>query len=197
MLIVFIQVLCSSSFWGSRDSLLLSIFCLFPVLFVSWAVFIICCVSTKTIVMDGDVTGGLINSISRFIHLVACQTTKSASLKDFRKIVGILKLLRPVVDQVFDPKLPFDEHLMKELEELDVAVNEARELVEKGPQRMSKIYTVSAFCVLCFFFSSSVVCSVCLYPFPSHHFSSIMMLVILFDLFGCSNAICVSFRVFS
>ncbi|CAL9188193.1 unnamed protein product [Musa hybrid cultivar] len=93
-------------------------------------------------VMDGDVTGGLINSISRFIHLVACQTTKSASLKDFRKIVGILKLLRPVVDQVFDPKLPFDEHLMKELEELDVAVNEARELVEMGPQRMSKIYTV-------------------------------------------------------
>ncbi|CAL9097600.1 unnamed protein product [Musa acuminata var. zebrina] len=93
-------------------------------------------------VMDGDVTGGLINSISRFIHLVACQTTKSASLKDFRKIVGILKLLRPVVDQVFDPELPFDEHLMKELEELDVAVNEARELVEKGPQRMSKIYTV-------------------------------------------------------
>ncbi|WOK98031.1 U-box domain-containing protein 3 isoform X1 [Canna indica] len=93
-------------------------------------------------VMDGEIIGGLINSISRFIHLVACQTTKNASLEDFRKIVGILKLLKPVLDEAIDSELALDEHLMKDLEEFDVAVNEARELIEKGSQRTSKIYNV-------------------------------------------------------
>ncbi|WOL04388.1 hypothetical protein Cni_G13109 [Canna indica] len=93
--------------------------------------------------MDGEIIGGLINSISRFIHLVACQTTKNASLEDFRKIVGILKLLKPVLDEAIDSELALDEHLMKDLEEFDVAVNEARELIEKGSQRTSKIYNNS------------------------------------------------------
>ncbi|URE01224.1 Kinesin-associated protein (KAP) [Musa troglodytarum] len=92
--------------------------------------------------MDGEIIGGLINSISRFIHLVACQTIKSAAIKDFRKIVGILKLLKPVLDEALDSELPLDGHLVKESEELDAAVNDARELTEKAPHRMSKIYTV-------------------------------------------------------
>ncbi|KAG6523398.1 U-box domain-containing protein 3-like [Zingiber officinale] len=92
--------------------------------------------------MDGEIIGGLINSISRFIHLVACQTTNNASLKDFRKIVVILKLLKPLLDEALDSELDLDVCLMKEFEEFDVAVNEARELIEKGPQKMSKIYRV-------------------------------------------------------
>ncbi|KAK7345764.1 hypothetical protein VNO77_16375 [Canavalia gladiata] len=84
----------------------------------------------------------LINSISRFIHLVSCQTMK---LLPYQKIcnnmVGVLKRLKPVLDDVMDYKIPFDEHLCKECEELDMRVNEAREFIEKwGPR--SKIHRV-------------------------------------------------------
>ncbi|KAG1359746.1 U-box domain-containing protein 3 [Cocos nucifera] len=92
--------------------------------------------------MDGKVIGGLINSISRFIHLVGCQTTNATVLKDFKSMVGILKLLKPILHEAFDSQIPSNEQLIKAFEELDVAVNGAREFMEKRPQRMSRIYSV-------------------------------------------------------
>ncbi|XP_010262331.1 PREDICTED: U-box domain-containing protein 3-like isoform X2 [Nelumbo nucifera] len=85
----------------------------------------------------------LVNSFSRFIHLAACQTVKSVPIqKDYRYMVGLLKLLKPVLDEVVDHKVPMNEHLLKECEEMDVAVNEAREFMEKWSSKMSKICSV-------------------------------------------------------
>ncbi|XP_072969770.1 U-box domain-containing protein 3 isoform X1 [Typha angustifolia] len=93
-------------------------------------------------IMDRKLIGGLINSISRLIHLVACQTNKATVLKNFRNIVGILKLFKPILDEAFGSPIPSDRQLVKAFEELDTAVNEAREFMEKWPQRMSKMYSV-------------------------------------------------------
>ncbi|XP_020079678.1 U-box domain-containing protein 3 isoform X1 [Ananas comosus] len=92
--------------------------------------------------MDRKVIGGLVNSISRLIHLVACQTGKTPVVKDFRNIVDILKLLKPILDEAFGSPIPSHEQLVKAFEELDETVNEAREFMERLPQRMSKIYSV-------------------------------------------------------
>ena len=94
--------------------------------------------------MDKNIIGGLINSISRLIHLVACQTMKSSDLKGITYIVRVLKLLKPVLDEVLETGIPSDEKLTRELEELDIAVNKSREFMEKRSYKMSKIYTVSA-----------------------------------------------------
>ncbi|OVA02389.1 Armadillo [Macleaya cordata] len=93
--------------------------------------------------MDKKSLRCLINSISRFIHLVACHTVESAIIeKDYVNMVGILKLLKPVLDEVIDSAVHLDEKLVKELEELDIVVNEAREFMEKWCPKMSKIYSV-------------------------------------------------------
>ncbi|ONK55632.1 uncharacterized protein A4U43_UnF720 [Asparagus officinalis] len=92
--------------------------------------------------MDKKFIGGLINSISRLIHLVACQTIKSSDLQGIRYIVCVLKLLKPVLDEVLDTEIPSDEQLTRELEELDVAVNKSREFMEKRSHKMSKICSV-------------------------------------------------------
>ncbi|CBI37127.3 unnamed protein product, partial [Vitis vinifera] len=57
-------------------------------------------------------------------------------------MVGLLKLLKPVLDDVVNCKIPSDEILFKECEELDMAVNEAREFVENWCPKMSKIFSV-------------------------------------------------------
>ena len=96
--------------------------------------------------MDTKSVQCLINSISRFIHLVSCQTLKPMPIqKDCRNMVGSLKVLRPVLDDVVNCKIPSDEILFKECEELDMAVNEAREFVENWSPKSSKICSVSAF----------------------------------------------------
>ncbi|KAI3425652.1 RING-type E3 ubiquitin transferase [Psidium guajava] len=86
----------------------------------------------------------LINSISRFIHLVMCQTRKSQHLQQiYGKTVDALKLLKPLLDDVVECKTPvLDEILYKEFEELDVAVNMSREFLENWSPRMSKICSV-------------------------------------------------------
>ncbi|CAI9785739.1 unnamed protein product [Fraxinus pennsylvanica] len=61
------------------------------------------------------------------------------SEKDYRNIASFLKHLKPLLDNVADHKAPLDEILCKECEKLDVAVNEAREFLEKWSPRMSKI----------------------------------------------------------
>ncbi|XP_042506413.1 U-box domain-containing protein 3-like [Macadamia integrifolia] len=93
--------------------------------------------------MDTRSAPCLINSISRFIHLVTFQTVKSVPVqKHYQYMVSILKDLKPVLNEVVDSKIPTNEFLLKECEELDLAVNEAREFMEKWNPKMSKIYSV-------------------------------------------------------
>lgn len=88
----------------------------------------------------------LINSISRFIHLVSCRTIKPMPIqKHYRTVGGVLKLLKPVLDEVVDFKIHSDEVLYKECGELDIAINEAREFMENWFPKRSKISTVSNF----------------------------------------------------
>ncbi|MED6159091.1 hypothetical protein PIB30_039148 [Stylosanthes scabra] len=83
------------------------------------------------------------NSISRFIHLVSCQTVKPAPFQKIcNNMVGVLKRLKPVLDDVMDCKLPFHQNLSKECEDLDVRINEARDFIEKWGPKMSKIHSV-------------------------------------------------------
>ncbi|GLU07759.1 hypothetical protein SLE2022_247070 [Rubroshorea leprosula] len=85
----------------------------------------------------------LINSISRFIHLISCQTMKLMPIEeDYRNMVVVLKLLKPLLDDVVDYKIPSDEILCKECEELDMSVNEAREFLENWCPKRSKICSV-------------------------------------------------------
>ncbi|KAF6154779.1 hypothetical protein GIB67_032391 [Kingdonia uniflora] len=85
----------------------------------------------------------LINSISRFIHLVACKLVKTVLIqKNHKTMVGILKLLKPVLDEVCNSEIVLNEILVKEIEELDVIVNEARDFREKWSPKASKIWNV-------------------------------------------------------
>ncbi|CAK8543603.1 unnamed protein product [Lathyrus sativus] len=85
----------------------------------------------------------VINSISRFIHLVSCQTVKPAPLqKNCTKMISVLRCLKPVLDDVFDYKIPLDENLYRECEELDRQVNEAREFIENWSPKTSRVLSV-------------------------------------------------------
>lgn len=93
--------------------------------------------------MDAKSIRCLNNSISRFIHLVACQTGKMVPIqKDYRNMVDILKLLKPVLDEFIDSKILLDEMLVREIEDLDMVINEARDFLERWNPKMSKILSV-------------------------------------------------------
>lgn len=86
----------------------------------------------------------LINSISRLVLLVSCQTVKSLPIqKVYRIIVDVLKLLKPLLDEVVGYNVPSDDILFKECEELDMAVNQAREFMENWSPKSSKLLSVS------------------------------------------------------
>lgn len=94
-----------------------------------------------------DITSAkcVVNTISRFIHLVSCQTVKLIPLqKNYNNMVGVLKCLKPVLDDVVDYKIPLDKNLYRECEELNMQVNEAMEFIEKRSPRMSRIHNVSS-----------------------------------------------------
>ncbi|MBA0704978.1 hypothetical protein Golax_017199, partial [Gossypium laxum] len=55
-------------------------------------------------------------------------------------MVVVLKLLKPLLDDVVDCEISSDEILCKECEELDMLVNEAREFMENWCPKMSKIH---------------------------------------------------------
>lgn len=94
--------------------------------------------------MDLSAISCLINSISRFIHLVTCATSKTMpTQKDYRDLVPILKHLKLLLDNVVNYKVPAEAILCIECEELDIAINEAREFLEKWSPKMSKILCVS------------------------------------------------------
>ncbi|KAK4441582.1 U-box domain-containing protein 3 [Sesamum alatum] len=85
----------------------------------------------------------LINNISRFIHLVTWRVSETVPAeKDHRSIASLLKHLKLVLDDVADHKAPLGEALSKECIKLDVAVNEAREFLERWSRRKSKILCV-------------------------------------------------------
>ncbi|GAB4830532.1 hypothetical protein Ancab_020296 [Ancistrocladus abbreviatus] len=85
----------------------------------------------------------LTNSISRFIHLVSCQTSKSIpTQEDFEHIANVVKHFKIVLDEIVDGKVSPDEIVLNESEKLDSAVNEAREFVERWSPKMSRIFTV-------------------------------------------------------
>ncbi|CAL1357043.1 unnamed protein product [Linum trigynum] len=93
--------------------------------------------------MDRTSISCLVNSISRFILLVSCQTKIHATIQnDYRSMVMVLKYLKPVLDEVVDHDLTSTEILYQECEELDAAVNEAREFIENWSPKMSKILSV-------------------------------------------------------
>lgn len=93
----------------------------------------------------------LINSMSRFIHLVSCQNVKPMPIqKDYRTVAGVLKALKLVLDEVLDSGIDSDEILCKECEELDMAVNMAREFMEDWSPKMSKICSVRNLFILDF-----------------------------------------------
>ncbi|KAM5563467.1 U-box domain-containing protein 3 [Rosa sericea] len=82
----------------------------------------------------------LINSISRLVLLVSCQTVKPVPIqKVYRTIADVLKLLKPLLDEVVDYNIPSDDILFQECEELDMAVNEAREFMENWSPKSSKL----------------------------------------------------------
>nr|GLL30741.1 U-box domain-containing protein 3 [Ipomoea trifida] len=82
----------------------------------------------------------LINSISRFIHLVTCRISKTVpGQKDFEDTASMLKLLKPALDDVVDTRVPSDETVCRECEEMDTAINEAREFLENYSPKKSKI----------------------------------------------------------
>ncbi|OAY32649.1 U-box domain-containing protein 3 isoform X1 [Manihot esculenta] len=91
--------------------------------------------------MDRSPVRCLVNSISRFILLVSCQTRAPMPMqKDYRSMVMVLKHLKPVLDEIVDLRISSDVY--KECEVLDVTVNEAREFMENWYPRMSKIWCV-------------------------------------------------------
>uniref|UniRef100_A0A1J3HP23 RING-type E3 ubiquitin transferase n=1 Tax=Noccaea caerulescens TaxID=107243 RepID=A0A1J3HP23_NOCCA len=85
----------------------------------------------------------LLNSISRYLHLVACQTIRCNPIKTcIGNVVFLLKLLKPLLDEVVDCKIPSDDGLDKACEDLDSVVNQAREFLEDWSPKLSKLFGV-------------------------------------------------------
>ncbi|KAL8138931.1 hypothetical protein V2J09_004932 [Rumex salicifolius] len=85
----------------------------------------------------------LINSISRFILLGSCQTSKFMPIqKDFESMAVLMKHLKPYLDEVVDGINSLDVDLLNESEKLDIYINEAREYMEKWSPKASKILSV-------------------------------------------------------
>lgn len=83
------------------------------------------------------------NSISRFIHLMSCQTSKAMPThNDFESMAIMLKHLKPVLDEI-DDDITSEANLWKECEDLDAYINSAREFMERWSPKMSKILSVS------------------------------------------------------
>ncbi|KNA21228.1 hypothetical protein SOVF_045050 isoform A [Spinacia oleracea] len=83
------------------------------------------------------------NSISRFIHLMSCQTSKGMPTQnEFEGMAIMLKHLKPVLDEIDDEKIASETNLWKECEDLDAYINSAREYMERWSPKMSRILSV-------------------------------------------------------
>lgn len=86
----------------------------------------------------------LLNSISRYLHLFACQTIRCNPIQTcIGNVVLLLKLLKPWLDEVVDCKIPSDDCLNRACEDLDSVVNQAREFLEDWSPKLSKLFGVS------------------------------------------------------
>ncbi|KAL8137222.1 hypothetical protein V2J09_003223 [Rumex salicifolius] len=85
----------------------------------------------------------LINGISRFIHLISCQTSMlMPSHKDFERVAMLMKHLNPFLDEVVGEKISPDGIFLKECEKLDTDVKEATDCIERWSSNASKILSV-------------------------------------------------------
>lgn len=111
-----------------------------------WLVFWVVCSVLLSGQMDTKSVSCLVNSISRFLHLLSSFEMKNMPTQNgYRNIASSLKLLKLILDNIVESKVSSDEILCKECEKLDVAVNEAREFMENWSPKMSKICSVSNF----------------------------------------------------
>ena len=87
----------------------------------------------------------LLNSISRYLHLVACHTIRYNPVQTrIGNVVHLLKLLKPFLDEVVDCKTPPDDDCLNSAcEDLDSVVNQAREFLEDCSPKLSKLFGVS------------------------------------------------------
>ncbi|KAI7992368.1 U-box domain-containing protein 4 [Camellia lanceoleosa] len=94
-------------------------------------------------VMEISLLKVLLNHISSFFHLSSHENINhELAQKYYQKIEEILKLLRPVLDAIFDADIMSEESLQKAFAEMGHFVNELRELFENWHPLRSKIYFV-------------------------------------------------------
>ncbi|ESW18851.1 hypothetical protein PHAVU_006G076000 [Phaseolus vulgaris] len=85
----------------------------------------------------------IVNGISSFLHLSISGNMSSEPVsKYYQKAEEILKLLKPIIDEIVNSELASDEVLSKILEEIGLAVNELKEHVENWHLLSSKVYFV-------------------------------------------------------
>lgn len=85
----------------------------------------------------------LVNNISSFFHLSAHENINCEPVqKYYRKIEEILKLLKPVLDSIFDAEITSNEKLQKAFSGLGQCVEELRDIFESWQMLMSKVYFV-------------------------------------------------------
>ncbi|KAL0848037.1 hypothetical protein Bca101_021284 [Brassica carinata] len=86
----------------------------------------------------------LLNTISRYLHLVACQTIRYNPIQTcIGNVVHLLRLLKPILDELVDCKTPPDDDCLNSAcEDLDSVVNQAREFLEDWSPKLSKLFGV-------------------------------------------------------
>jgi len=95
-------------------------------------------------VMEISLLKMIVNGISSFLHLSTSGNMNSEPVsKYYQKAEEILKLLKPIIDEIVNSELASDEVLSKILEEIGLAVNELKEHVENWHLLSSKVYFVS------------------------------------------------------
>ncbi|KAH7852729.1 hypothetical protein Vadar_028443 [Vaccinium darrowii] len=96
--------------------------------------------------MEISLINVLLNSISSFLYLSSHDNvTHEPALKYYRKAEEILKLLKPVLDAVFDSDVASEELLQKAFADLGDSVIELKELFGNLHPLTSKIYLVLQF----------------------------------------------------
>ncbi|KAL9227609.1 hypothetical protein vseg_003281 [Gypsophila vaccaria] len=84
----------------------------------------------------------LSNTLSRFIHLMSCQTWNSIPTQYLKSMATLLKYLKPLLDDIDEDEVASDSNLWKTCENLDDSVNAARDFIERWSPKTSKILSV-------------------------------------------------------
>ena len=98
------------------------------------------CSALDTGVMEISLLKALLNNISSYFHLSSHENINhEPAQKYYQKIEEILKLLKPVLEAVFDADIMFEEPLPKAFADLGHSINELRMLFENWHSLGSKI----------------------------------------------------------